>query len=82
MLLKLFIVILFIAVVLSLSSALVFLLKDMNIKESKRMYYALGIRLTLAICLMGLIAYGLQTGRLHSAAPWDNLPLRSMPQQQ
>ena len=73
MILKFFIVALFIAVVLSLTSGLVFLLKDMNVPHSKRTLYALGIRVTLALCLMGLIAYGIQTGELRNAAPWDNV---------
>ena len=44
--LKVLIVILFIAILISLSSALVFLLKDIQSK-SKRTLYALGIRITL-----------------------------------
>lgn len=71
MLLKVIIVVLFIAVVASLSSGLLFLLKDMNVPNSKRTLYALGIRVTLAISLMAVIAYGLHTGQLTSTAPWD-----------
>lgn len=74
MLLKILIVILFIAVVVSLTSGLIFLLKDMNVSESKRGLYALGIRITLAATLMAAIAYGIQTGQLKNKAPWDNLP--------
>ncbi|MBC6906179.1 DUF2909 domain-containing protein [Saccharophagus sp. K07] len=74
MLLKALIVILFIAVVISLTSALIFLLKDMNVPESKRTLYALGIRIALAAALMATIAYGIQTGQLKNKAPWDNLP--------
>lgn len=71
MFLKVIIVLLFIAVVASLTSGLVFLLKDMNLPDSKRTLYALGIRVTLAATLMGVIAYGYQTGQLRSTAPWD-----------
>ncbi len=71
MLLKVAIVILFIAVLASLSSGLVFLLKDANIDNSKRALYALGIRVTLAAMLLGLIGYGLASGKLGSTAPWD-----------
>lgn len=74
MLLKVVIVILFIAVVISLTSGLIFLLKDMNVPESKRGLYALGVRITLAATLMATIAYGIQTGQLKNKAPWDNLP--------
>lgn len=73
MLLKTIIVVLFIAVVASLTSGLVFLLKDMNASESRRLLYALGIRLVLAAALMGTIAYGIQSGQLHSTAPWDRV---------
>jgi len=73
MLLKLLIVILFIAVLISLTSGLVFLLKDMNVPDSKRALYALGIRIALAAALMGTIAYGIQSGRLKSTAPWDQV---------
>ena len=74
MLLKVVIVILFIAVIISLTSGLIFLLKDMSVPESKRGLYALGIRITLAVALMVSIAYGIQTGQLKNKAPWDNLP--------
>lgn len=71
---KFFIIVLFIAVVLSLTSGLVFLLKDMNVPNSKRTLYALGIRVTLALCLMTLIGYGIHTGKIRNSAPWDNIP--------
>lgn len=71
MLLKAIIVLLFIAVLLSLTSGLVFLVKDLSSNESKRTYYALAIRISLATALMSTIAYGLHTGQLGSRAPWD-----------
>ncbi|NIB39525.1 twin transmembrane helix small protein [Pseudomaricurvus alkylphenolicus] len=71
--LKIIIVILFIAVLVSLSSALVFLLKDMG-SRSKRTLYALGIRVGLAATLLACIFYGLATGQLGSSAPWDAGP--------
>lgn len=70
--LKVTIVVLFIAVVASLSSGLLFLLKDMGTSKSKRTLYALGIRITLAATLLGLIAWGIYTGELTSTAPWDS----------
>ncbi len=69
--LKVIIFILFLAVLASLSSALVFLLKDISANDSKRTLYALGIRITLAGLLMGCIFYGFHTGILTSQAPWD-----------
>lgn len=76
--LKMIIVILFIAVLISLSSALVFLLKDMG-SRSKRTLYALGIRVSLAALLLSCIFYGLYTGKLNSSAPWDHGPEHSQP---
>lgn len=70
MLLKITIVILFIAVLVSLSSGLYFLLKDFG-NTRRRTLYALGVRVTLATLLIGLIAYGFVSGQLHSTAPWD-----------
>jgi len=70
MLLKFFIVILFIAVVISLSSGLYFLMKDVG-NPRKRTLYALGIRVSLAVLLVGTIAYGFASGKLKSTAPWD-----------
>lgn len=74
--LKVIIVILFIAVLISLSSALVFLLKDMG-SRSKRTLYTLGIRVSLAALLLACIFYGLYTGQLNSSAPWDHGPAAS-----
>lgn len=71
--LKIIIVLLFIGVVASLSSGLVFLLKDIGL-QSKRTLYALGIRITLAALLLLSVFYGLYTGQLGSSAPWDAGP--------
>lgn len=68
--LKIIIIVLFIALVFSLSGALVFLLKDMG-SASKRTLYLLGIRVSLAVLLLASIFYGFYTGQLHSSAPWD-----------
>lgn len=68
--LKVIIVLLFIGILVSLSSGLVFLLKDIE-SPTKRTVYALGIRISLATLLMVTIFYGLYTGQLGSNAPWD-----------
>jgi len=69
--LKIIIVILFFAVLASLSSAMVFLLKDAGATKSKRTLYALGLRVTLASLLLSCIFYGFYSGILTSKAPWD-----------
>lgn len=68
--LKVVIVVLFLAVLASLSSALFFLLKDMGAPQSKRTLYALGVRITLAALLLIAIWYGFYSGTLTSSAPW------------
>ncbi|QIL90665.1 DUF2909 family protein [Microbulbifer sp. SH-1] len=68
--LKAIIVLLFVAVLASLTSALVFLLRDMGAPESKRTLYALGIRITLAALLLLAIWYGFYSGILSNTAPW------------
>lgn len=67
--LKILIVVLFVAVVISLSSGLIFLMKDVG-KPSKRALYALGVRITLATLLLIAVWYGFYSGILSNTAPW------------
>ena len=66
------IVILLIGVVISLFSGLVFLFKDVDRHDSKRTWYALGVRISLATLLLITISYGFYTGELQigANAPW------------
>lgn len=80
MMLKLLVVVLFIGVILSLSSSLVFLIKDIE-SPKKRALYALGTRITLAALLMTTVFYGLYTGQLGSSAPWDRKLTKEQVQQ-
>ena len=70
--LKVIIVILLICVILSLMSGLVFLFKDTGKPESRRLWYALGVRITFATLLLIAIGYGFYTGELRMGinAPW------------
>ncbi|WP_413663912.1 DUF2909 domain-containing protein [Microbulbifer sp. EKSA008] len=68
--LKIVIVVLFLSVLASLSSALFFLLRDMGTPQSKRTLYALGIRILLASLLLLAIWYGFESGILAKTAPW------------
>lgn len=74
MYLKIIIIILLIGVVASLMSGLVFLFKDSEKPESRRTLHALGVRITLAVALVGTIFYGLYTGelRMGTNAPWHS----------
>ena len=69
--LKVIIFVLLIAVIASLTTGFYFLVKDQGETSKKRLYYALGIRVSLAMLLMGTVAYGIGTGQLGSQAPWD-----------
>jgi hypothetical protein len=66
---KVIIVLLFVALVVSLFSGYVFLLKDKG--SSNRTWSSLSVRLVLAALLMGFLIYGVYTGQLGSNAPWD-----------
>lgn len=68
--LKIVIVLLFFAVLTSLSSGLYFLMKDVG-NPRKRTLYALGVRVGLAVVLVATISYGFLSGKLKSTAPWD-----------
>ncbi|MFT5482200.1 MAG: hypothetical protein ACI9GW_000848 [Halieaceae bacterium] len=78
MLLKVSIILLFAALLISLASGLFFLLKDRG--ESKRTLHSLGLRVGLTIALLTLVSYGVATGQLRSKAPWD-APRPAEPQQ-
>jgi hypothetical protein len=68
--LKVIIVVLLIAIILSLGSGAVFFFKDQG--EGKRTFYALGVRVTLAVLLIACLVYGVLTGQLGISAPWHN----------
>ncbi len=72
--LKVIIVLLLIGVVISLFSGLVFLFKDTDRNDSKRTWYALGVRVTLASLLLLTVFYGFYTGelRMGTNAPWHD----------
>ena len=68
--LKVTIVILLLANFASWFTAGTFLFKDQG--ETKRTFYALGLRISLALLLMGVIVYGVLTGQLGMNAPWHD----------
>jgi ABC-type tungstate transport system substrate-binding protein len=66
---KIAILLVFIALVASLVTGFVFLIKDED--QSRRLWNSLSVRLGLASLLIGLLIYGVYTGQLGSNAPWD-----------
>jgi hypothetical protein len=67
--LKIVIIVLFIGLLISLASGLVFLAKDKG--STRRTWNSLSVRLVLAALLMGFLIYGVISGKLGSKAPWD-----------
>jgi uncharacterized protein YneF (UPF0154 family) len=70
-LLKFFIVVLVLALLVSLASGFYFLMADQGDKNKRRTFHSLGVRVSLAICLVLLIIYGVASGQLMSRAPWE-----------
>jgi len=66
--LKTIIVLLLIGILASLVAGFVFFYKDKG--RSKRVLYALGVRVTLAVIMIVCIFFGLATGELTLQAPW------------
>ncbi|MBW0234747.1 MULTISPECIES: twin transmembrane helix small protein [Pseudomonas] len=66
--LKIAIVLMLIATVISLFSGLFFLLSDQG--RSNRLVTALTVRVTLAVLTVTLIGWGFYSGQLVSSAPW------------
>ena len=67
--LKVIIVILFIANLIALGSALYTLLHDQG-RGGKRTAWLLAIRVSLAILLLGFVVFGFWSGQLGVTAPW------------
>ncbi|WP_290740995.1 DUF2909 domain-containing protein [Haliea sp.] len=72
--LKLMIIGLMLALLASLGSGFYFLMVDQGDKNSRRTFHSLGVRLTLALALAGLVIFGVATGKLGHRNPWDAGP--------
>ena len=75
--LKALIIINFILLVISLFSGLFFVYKERG--EGNKTFYALCIRVGLALSLMALIGFGLASGEIGHSAPWDKKSTIPMP---
>ncbi len=69
---KVVIALLFLAMIVSLTTGFVFLIKDQGQGNKRRTLLALGIRISLAIALVITVAYGIYSGQLQVGAPWSN----------
>ena len=72
--LKFLIVLFMVLLVASLFSGFYFLMVDQGDVSKRRTFNSLGVRLGLAVGLMGLIIYGVASGQLGHRNPWDNGP--------
>ncbi|MBA58698.1 MAG: hypothetical protein CMQ40_05935 [Gammaproteobacteria bacterium] len=70
MLLKLLVVLLFLANLFALGIALVALMRDQDREEGTRTAKFLLVRVSLALALLIVVAYGFYTGQLGVTAPW------------
>jgi hypothetical protein len=80
-LLKIAIVVLVVALVVSLGSGMFFLMTDQGDKTKRRTLHSLGVRLSLGIALATLVVYGVATGQLGHSNPWDAGPRASTSQE-
>ena len=72
--LKVLIVLFMLMLVASLFSGFYFLMVDQGAIDKRRTVNSLGVRLGLALGLMGLIVYGVASGQLGHRNPWDSGP--------
>ena len=72
------VIILFIALLISLFSGLIFFIKDQG--TTRRTVHSLGVRLVIAAALFGFTAYGLYTGELGNTVEWDTSTHSAAPQ--
>ncbi|GAB5412547.1 MAG: hypothetical protein Cons2KO_01500 [Congregibacter sp.] len=72
--LKILIIVFMILLIVSLGSSLFFLMIDQGDKNKRRTMHSLGVRLGLAVGLMGLVVYGVASGQLGHQNPWDAGP--------
>lgn len=63
------IIFLLVSIIVALVVGFYFFYKDRG--RSKRVMYALAVRVTLALLLMITVFYGLWTGQLNIEAPWS-----------
>ncbi len=72
--LKIFIIVLLLALLVSLGSGFYYLMKDQGDKTRRRTLHSLGVRLGIGITLAAVIIYSVATGQLGNRNPWDGGP--------
>jgi len=73
-LLKISIIVLVLALLVSLGSGFYYLMKDQGDKTKRRTVNSLGLRLSIGLVLAAVIIYSVATGQLGNRNPWDGGP--------
>jgi hypothetical protein len=76
-LLKIVIVLLLLALIVSLGSGFYYLMVDQGDKNKRRLLHSLSVRLGLTVSLIAIVIYGVATGQLGHRNPWDSGPASS-----
>ncbi len=71
---KIAIIVLVVALVISLGSGFYFLMIDQGDKNKRGTLRSLGVRLAIGIALITVILYSIATGQLGNRNPWDEGP--------
>ena len=72
--LKITILVLVLALLVSLGSGFYFLMTDQGDKTKRRTLHSLGVRLGIGIALAAVVLYGIATRQLGNRNPWDAGP--------
>ncbi len=71
---KIAIMVLLLALLISLGSGFYFLMKDQGDKTKRQTLRSMGIRLVIGIALAIVVVYSIATGQLGNRTPWDAGP--------
>ena len=74
LLIKIAIIVLLVALVVSLGSGFYFLMSDQGDKTKRGTLHSLGVRLAIGIALVTVVLYSIATGQLGNRNPWDEGP--------